>query len=106
MELPIAPPMVFFWSSGTTGKPKGIAHTRRLLQMSLAESQFPRPSTILQTTCFYHTGGFFLALDGAIFNSFKIVFLNANNSITAEMLQESIHNHKAAILICGSHHAV
>ena len=98
--------MVIFWSSGTTGKPKGIAHTRRFLQMSLAESQFPRPSTILQTTCFYHTGGFFLALDGAIFNSFKIVFLNANNSITAEMLQESIHNHKAAILICGSHHAV
>ena len=47
--------MIIFWSSGTTGKPKGIAHGQNFLMKSLIKSQFSA-GILLQTTCFFHTG--------------------------------------------------
>ena len=40
--------LVIFWSSGTTGRPKGIAHGINFFLRSLVKSAFP-PATLLQT---------------------------------------------------------
>ncbi len=72
---------VVFWTSGTTGIPKGIQHTDRFLKYGLNKSAFP-PATLFQTTNFFHTGGFLLPLDGSLYNGFRIIFMNANDPIT------------------------
>ncbi len=96
--------MVIFWSSGTTGAPKGIGHGANFLLRSLVKSSFSA-STLLQTTCFFHTGGFFAPIDGGIYNGFRIVFRNANECITAESLMENVEEFKPSVIVCGSHHA-
>ncbi len=80
---------VIFWSSGTTGVPKGIQHTENFPKYGLRKSAFP-PGTLLQSTCFYHTGGFFAPLDGGLYNGFRTVFLNPNADITMPMFFEAI----------------
>ena len=45
-------PLVIFWSSGTTGRPKGIAHGINFFLRSLVKSAFP-PATLLQTVHTY-----------------------------------------------------
>jgi acyl-coenzyme A synthetase/AMP-(fatty) acid ligase len=75
--------MVIFWSSGTTGRPKGIAHTNNFLFNVLKKSAFP-PSTLLQSTCFFHTGGFFAPIDGGLYNGFIIAFMDPNKAISMQ----------------------
>jgi hypothetical protein len=50
-----------------------------------------QPEAILQTTCFYHTGGFFCPLDGGINNGYKMPFLNPNRGITPKEILRAIH---------------
>ena len=54
---------VIFWTSGTTGSPKGICHSHFGQQnfFSLAKTQImskDRNNPVMQTTSFFHVGGF------------------------------------------------
>ena len=54
---------VIFWSSGTTGQPKGIEHSINSYRYALAAIQKSSPKsnskiTWMTTTCFFHAGGF------------------------------------------------
>ena len=57
-------------------------------------------------TCFFHTGGFFAPIDGGLYNGFRIVFRNANETITMDSLLKNIHDHRPTAIVCGSHHAM
>lgn len=81
--------MVVFWSSGTTGKPKGIQHTQKMLIYNLQQIQFPPGSTTIQSTCFYHIGGFFLPVIGGLYNQLCTTFLNPNRGIRPEAILKS-----------------
>ena len=62
--------------------------------------------TICFQTCFFHTGGFFAPIDGGLYNGFRIVFRNANETITTDSLLKNIHDHRPSAIVCGSHHAM
>lgn len=54
---------VIFWSSGTTGNPKGIQHnikySKYMIQGLMTRGSIsPVFSKYLQTTCYFHVGGF------------------------------------------------
>merc|ERR1712156_162031 len=53
-----------------------------------------------------HTGGFFTPIDGGLYNGFRIVFRNANETISMDSLMKNIHDHRPSAIVCGSHHAV
>merc|ERR1712062_373730 len=89
--------LVIFWSSGTTGHPKGIAHGINFFLRGLVKSDFP-PATLLQTTCFFHTGGFFAPIDGGLYNGFRIVFRNPNETISMDSLMRNIHDHRPSAI--------
>ena len=63
--------------------------------------------TLLQTTWFFHAGGFFFApFNEGLYNGFKIVFMNFNETMTTDSLLPIIHEHRPWTIICSSHHAV
>lgn len=96
---------IIFWSSGTTGKPKGIQHTQRFLLNTITKSRFSS-AALLQSTCFYHTGGFLCPLDAGLYNKFLNPFLNANRGITTDAILEGCHKYQPNVLMVGSHHAL
>jgi len=89
--------MIIFWSSGTTGKPKGIQHTNKLLMNSLQKMPFPPGATTLQSTCFFHIGGFFLPVTAGLFNKLKTTFLNPNRGIKPEVILKECNEVKSCL---------
>ena len=59
---------VIHWSSGTTGKPKGILHSQGYLHYMLKTSKLPRGTVSFNSNIFFHQGAFLLPFDGGLFN--------------------------------------
>ena len=102
---------IIFWSSGTTGIPKGIEHTVRYIKKMffwMKNSKNPFKEAYLTTTCHFHVGGFLSPLD--VRNRARTFLFNHGKDIdgakTSELLYQEISMFKPFILICGSHHLV
>ena len=59
---------VIHWSSGTTGRPKGILHSQGYLHYMLKTSKLPRGTVSFNSNIFFHQGAFLLPFDGGLFN--------------------------------------
>ena len=101
---------IIFWSSGTTGIPKGIQHSvkymkRYLYLFELMKSRGPRKIPKITTTCFFHVGGFISPFDlwsTVIFNSGS----DLDGEHCTELLYKEINCFKPQSMVCGSHHLV
>ena len=59
---------VVHWSSGTTGRPKGILHSQGYLHYMLKTSKLPRGTVSFNSNIFFHQGAFLLPFDGGLYN--------------------------------------
>ena len=94
--------MAICWSSGTTGRPKGM-----MLGENVFLKQFQQANPeILMTTCFFHLGGFMTPLN-ALGHGQAVTFiapedLEDNIGIIMNVAAESSAN----MFACGSHHLI
>ena len=103
---------VIFWSSGTTGVPKGIQHCVKYFRKMVPDyqdrgSKSPLFSTYLQSTCYFHVGGFISPMN-AITHPLSFVF-NHDKDLDADptqLLFKQVDRFKPYMMICGSHHLV
>mgnify|MGYP002041990115 FL=1 len=105
--------VVIFWSSGTTGLPKGIQHSVKTFQYVIGdmESRMAFNDVLgMTTTCFFHVGGFFYPLKNLIHERSSWVFNHGpdldNAPDTCQVLFEEIDLFKPSYLMFGSHHLV
>ena len=99
---------IIFWSSGTTGLPKGIQHPNRNFRYQLAGLKESSGSTSVTTTCFFHGGGF-TVLTQLMASPRTIVFNHGgdiDNDDTCELLYKEIDRFKPIWCMFGSHHFV
>jgi acyl-coenzyme A synthetase/AMP-(fatty) acid ligase len=107
--------VLIFWSSGTTGTPKGALYNFDMMaRMIIYEKSVFLEDTIdircfVMTTNFFHAGGFTFALINGIKSvNTIIVFTSKEESsvITSEDLFQVCDTFKPTILKLGSHHAI
>ena len=102
---------VIFWSSGTTGQPKGIQHSINTFKYVIGSIEERRPIhnlVGLTTTCFFHIGGFFFPFS-IIHEKHCRIFNHGpdlENADTNEILFRQIDKFKPSYLMFGSHHLV
>ena len=90
------------WSSGTTGRPKGIMLGENVFLKQFLESR----SASVTTTCFFHLGGFMAPLN-ALGHGQELTFiapedLEDNIGVIMKVAAESTAN----MFTCGSHHLI
>jgi len=92
------------WSSGTTGRPKGIQHGSRLLYTQLFEK--PDEKMILQATCMFHMGGFVSPISALVRGS-PIVFISSDDlDVDSALLFKVAAKANPSLIMCGSHHGI
>eukprot|EP00095_Tigriopus_kingsejongensis_P002470 maker-scaffold326_size205590-snap-gene-0.12 protein:Tk02470 transcript:maker-scaffold326_size205590-snap-gene-0.12-mRNA-1 annotation:"hypothetical protein DAPPUDRAFT_204305" len=104
-EVNIEDCVLIFWSSGTTGNPKGIQHSHRNMINFMVADDFTR-ANLLATTMFPHIGGFTIPICASIFGTYDIVFYGHNFPVESHHIFEAIYKYKPQFLVIGSHHAV
>ena len=99
---------VIFWSSGTTGNPKGIVNTHEALIMNFTSKIFSPPATgndcFLQTTCMFHGGGFLFAIINCIRNGVKLITFCLRDGVSTEDIFHACDKYQPSVLMVGSHH--
>ena len=99
--------IVIIWSSGTTGRPKGIQMVNRQLQSWLRPGVLP-VTELLTTTCFFHGGGFIYPLSYIVADCsacfFPVECLESEDC--SRLMFRSIDLLKPRGLIGGSHHVM
>ncbi|TRY75702.1 hypothetical protein TCAL_12124, partial [Tigriopus californicus] len=95
------------WSSGTTGQPKGIEQSNKMLVSWLFTTKLPMVTDkIIQTTCFFHGGGFGMPIYAVADGMTSIFFPNHALEERIEKIHEAVHKFKAKSMVGGSHHAI
>ena len=97
--------MLICWSSGTTGKPKGIVHGPKVL-FNLLESSSSGFQRCLQTTCMFHLGGFTLPLSALIKGIENIFIAGEDLEDDISMIVKVAEHCQADNILCGSHHLI
>ena len=99
---------IIFWSSGTTGLPKGIEHSFksfRYITYTKLNKQDGGIGKTLTTTCMFHCGGFGMIFDNLLQKS-PVIF-NHGTDIdidAAQILFREIDCFKPIRIVFGSHH--
>jgi len=91
------------WTSGTTGRPKGVQKTQNYLNMLMRKSKLPARTISLQSNTFFHMGAFILPFDGGIMNQFTCYFVK-DTEFTAERLLQAVNDYKPAFYMAGPYH--
>jgi len=105
-QLPVYDPeevALIHWTSGTTGRPKGVQKTQRYLNMLMRKSKLPARTISLQSNTFFHMGAFILPFDGGIMNQFTCYFVK-DTEFTAERLIQAVNDYKPAFYMAGPYH--
>ena len=101
--------MLICWSSGTTGKPKGILHGSKMFTKLLYDSRdklrYGAYKT-LQTTCCFHLGGFSSPLNSLIQGYEMIIIANEDLDDDIGLVTKVAAHYQVSTLLCGSHHLI
>ena len=92
------------WSSGTTGRPKGIQHGSNLVSKIFTDKS--DETKMMSTTCMFHMGGFYQPISSLIRGSSVIFLAGEDLEVDNKLILKAASTVCPDLLICGSHHAI
>jgi len=92
------------WSSGTTGRPKGIQHGSKLWKKFFLENS--DETQFMYTTCMFHIGGFVAPITSLIKGSSVVFLAGEDLEKNTSLILEVAEKVSPRLLVCGSHHAI
>jgi len=96
---------VIHWTSGTSGKPKGVMHTQKYLHRMMKPSKLPQRSISLSSNIMFHAGAFLLPFDGGINNKFTCCLIKEED-FTGQKALEVISMYKPSFYMAGTNHVL
>jgi len=94
------------WSSGTTGRPKGIQIGSRFWIAKLLEHTSSNFKAAIQTTCFFHMGGFATPITYLIRGTQTFFIDGQDLDQDIKIIYRVAAECEAEFLMCGSHHCI